>query len=118
MHHIRRVFLHGGATPDLKPSYLGEATGRWEGDTLIVETRGLQRQPRGHVLVERWKKSVDGRTIEIRAATQTADGQPAGNARTLNLTWAPGQQVYEWICEDFNDEWLPGGADYADQVGR
>jgi hypothetical protein len=118
MHHIRRIFLTGTHAASSKPSYLGEAVAHWDGGTLVVETRQLQRQPPGTTLVERWTKSGDGRTVEIRAGMQDANGQSTGNPRALNLSWTPGQQVLEWICEDFNDEWLPGGADFDDQVGK
>src|SRR5262245_61473245 len=38
----RQVFLDGREfADDLNPSWLGYSKGRWEGDTLVVETRGL-----------------------------------------------------------------------------
>jgi hypothetical protein len=40
-----------------------------------------------------------------------------GNVCTNTLGWRTGDQVLEWMCEDYNDEWLPGGADFNDQVG-
>jgi hypothetical protein len=38
----RRIFLDGRKMPDLYPtSYMGWSTGRWDGDTLVVDTVGL-----------------------------------------------------------------------------
>jgi hypothetical protein len=38
----RQVFLDGReADPDANPTWMGYSTGRWEGDTLVVETRGF-----------------------------------------------------------------------------
>ena len=38
----RQIFLDGREfAEDLNPSWLGYSKGRWEGDTLVVETRGL-----------------------------------------------------------------------------
>lgn len=38
----RRIFLDGTKMPDLyPPSYMGWSTGRFDGDTLVVETAGL-----------------------------------------------------------------------------
>ena len=40
---FRQVFLDGRALPaDPQPSFLGYSVGRWEGDTLVVDTSGFQ----------------------------------------------------------------------------
>lgn len=39
---FRQVFLDGRTLAgDLNPTWLGYSTGRWEGDTLVVDTRGF-----------------------------------------------------------------------------
>ncbi len=41
----RRIFLDGRTIPpleDLNPSFGGLSVGRWEGDTLVVETAGMK----------------------------------------------------------------------------
>jgi len=43
MDAYRRVYLDGRTMPkDFDPSYQGYSTGRWEGDTLVVETVNLR----------------------------------------------------------------------------
>jgi hypothetical protein len=43
MDAYRRIYLDGRKVPkDWDPSYYGYSTGRWEGDTLVVETVGLR----------------------------------------------------------------------------
>ncbi len=118
MHVVRRIFLAGAHTPGFKPNYLGEAIGHWDGDTLVVETVGVKSQPPGARVIERWNKSADGKTLAMTITSVDAGGTPIGTPRTQNVTWRPGEEVLEWMCEDFNDEWLPGGADFADQVGK
>lgn len=40
--HYRQIFLDGRPLPEVtQPSYMGNSVGRWEGDTLVVETNGL-----------------------------------------------------------------------------
>ncbi len=42
---LRRIFLDGRPIPpldDLNPTFLGLSVGRWEGDTLVVDTAGLK----------------------------------------------------------------------------
>jgi hypothetical protein len=116
MHSIRRIYLTGSFTADFKPNFLGEALGHWEQNTLVVETRGLKALPAGARMIEHWNKSADGRQIELRIEQQDASGAPLGAPRTQLLNWAPGDKLLEWMCEDYNDEWLPGGQDYNDQV--
>jgi hypothetical protein len=41
-HAIRRVYLDGrGHPPDLRPTWMGHSIGRYEGDTLVVDTIGI-----------------------------------------------------------------------------
>ena len=118
MHVVRRIFLKGGFTPDFKPNHLGEAIGHFEGNSLVVETRGLRSLPPGARMLERWTKGNHGATLEMQIRTVDAGGAQIGNARTQIVTWRPGDEVLEWMCEDYNDEWLPGGSDFKDQVGK
>ena len=39
----RQIFVDGRAVPkDPNPNWMGYSTGRWDGDTLVVETSGLK----------------------------------------------------------------------------
>lgn len=40
-HVHRQIFLNRSHDPDPDPGYLGESVGHWEGDTLVVDTIGL-----------------------------------------------------------------------------
>jgi hypothetical protein len=43
MNQIRHIYTDGrGHPPDMDPTYNGHSVGRWEGDTLVVETVGLR----------------------------------------------------------------------------
>ena len=68
----RTVYLNMAAHPkDAKPSKWGHSIGRWEGDTLVVDTanflagpigNGVMHSDRYH-LVERFTMSSDGKTL-------------------------------------------------------
>ncbi len=41
-HFVRNIFTDGRQHPsDLSPSWMGDAIGKWEGDTLVVDTVGF-----------------------------------------------------------------------------
>ena len=41
-HLLRDVWMDGREHPkDLEPTYMGHSTGRWDGDTLVVDTIGF-----------------------------------------------------------------------------
>lgn len=64
----------------LAPSVLGHSIGRWEGDTLVVDTAGFTAQPEGYAfdlpssaskhIVERFRLSADRRTLEYEATVE------------------------------------------------
>ena len=44
-HTFRTVYMDGRTHPaDLKPSYYGHSIGRWEGDTLVIDTVGFNER--------------------------------------------------------------------------
>jgi hypothetical protein len=74
-HNIRQIWTDGRKHPDfIDPSWVGHSIGRWEGDTLIVETVGIRPEPwlnsGGHVasdglrIEERYRR-IDSHTMEI-----------------------------------------------------
>ncbi|MDX1562029.1 MAG: hypothetical protein R3305_03845, partial [Gammaproteobacteria bacterium] len=41
-HQVRRVFMDGRGHPDSYPTLMGHSIGHWDGDTLVVETVGME----------------------------------------------------------------------------
>src|SRR6266478_5525603 len=72
---VRQVYLDVPHSPNPKPSWYGESVGHYEGDTLVVDTIGLNdktfldsyRTPHTDKLhvQERWRLIEDGKKLEI-----------------------------------------------------
>ena len=108
----RQIFTDGRPLPnnDPQPWFYGYSVGRWEGDTLVVETIGFKESwldiigspltEQGRT-VERFRRTSYG-TIEIE---QTID-DPKAYTRpfTTRLTWRlmPDTQIMEMVCTENN----------------
>lgn len=106
-HTFREIWMDGRALPkDPDPSYFGYSVGRWEGDTLIVETagfndntviNGMPHSDAAH-LVERYRRP-DLDTLEL---TLTADDSKAytkpWTAGPVKLAWHPDWELVEAFC--------------------
>lgn len=92
-HKVRRVYLNAEHPKDLAPSINGHSIGRFEGDTLVVETTGLKS---GQTVVERFRKVEDGRQVETTL-----------NGRASLANWRPDLSFVEDICEDAGDLFGP-----------
>jgi hypothetical protein len=106
----RQVFLDGREFgDDMNPTWLGYSKGRWEGDDLVVETRGLNgKQWLDHgglptsdklTVVERFRRPAFGRLeIELTITDPTYYTRPwtaTTRARLLIDT-----ELFEFICNE------------------
>jgi hypothetical protein len=75
---VRRIYLDVPHSENPKPSWYGESVGRYEGDTLVIDTIAQNdrtfvdyyrtpHSPRLHV-VERWKLIENGQKLEVTYA--------------------------------------------------
>ncbi len=108
---VRHIYTDGRKLPeDPDPSFYGTSVGRWEGDSLVVETVGFQQVPRGISfpysdkmrIVERFKLTdADTLTIETTIRDPEALTMPYSmGARTFkrHRNWT----IAEYICEENN----------------
>ena len=90
---VRRVYMDVPHSADPKPSWYGESVGHYEGDTLVIDTIGLNdktfvdiyRTPHTEKLhvVERWRMVDGGQMMEAMFTVDDPDAfyQPwSGNA--------------------------------------
>ena len=111
-HIVRRIWTDGRGHPqNLDPTWMGHSIGKYEGDTLVVDTVGLNDRtwldPSGaphseqlHVIERFMRVSPSRLNVEI-----TID-----DPKTYTRTWTvvltydlkPDWEIYEFICEENN----------------
>lgn len=119
---VRRIFTDGRKMPpddELDVTFNGYSVGRWEGQTLVVETRGIRgdtsfdASPLQHsdqMTVSERIRQVDADTLQavITVTDPVAFTRPWVVTRHYRRA-APEQQILEYICEENNREvFLPG----------
>ena len=108
---VRQIFLDGRRHPaNLQPSWQGHSVGRWEGDTLVVDTVGFNdkgwldgSRPQTEQLhvTERYRRLDLGHMqLEITIDDPGAYTKPWKVRRVLQL--APGEEIMEYVCNENN----------------
>ena len=111
--HYRQIFLDGRPLPKpTQPSYLGYSVGRWEGETLVVDTTGFNDvgwlddggHPQTEALhvTERFRRRDFGHMdLQLTIDDPKAYTKPWGP--TLRLNFQPDDELMESICENEKD---------------
>jgi hypothetical protein len=111
-HLVRHIYTDGRQHNDPDPTFMGDAIGHWEGDTLVVDSIGfndktwLDRVGHPHSdqmhIVERFRRA-DARTIEMNMTIEdpVAYTQPIQKHMIFRLqpTW----KIQEHVCADDAD---------------
>ena len=108
---VRHIYTDGRSLPeDPDPSFDGTSVGRWDGDTLVVETVGFEPVPRGisfpysekMKIVERFKLSdPDTLNIETTILDPLALTRPFDMGNRIfkrHRSWT----IAEYVCEENN----------------
>jgi hypothetical protein len=108
----RQVYLDGRLHPkDRDPSWMGHSTGKWDGDTLVVDTVGfndknwLDVYPQTEKLhvIERYRRTdLAHLEVEITVEDPGSLTKPWRIRSTWNLT--PGEEIEEYICSENNKD--------------
>jgi hypothetical protein len=117
---VRRVFLNEAQQPidEVPPGYYGHSVGRWDGETLVVDTVGIRESVPGYSnmphsgrmrITERLKLI----TPDVLHDQITID-DPVVLEKPVTYTLAyrrlPGYQMVEFVCEN--------NREYVDEQGR
>jgi len=115
IHSYRQIFMDGRPHPrDLDPTWYGHSVGRWDGDTLVVDTVGFNDRFwfdfKGHPhtgrlhIVERYT-----RTSASTLVNEITIDDPGAYARPFTVRFiaelAPaGDELMEYICAENNQD--------------
>lgn len=111
-HNIRLIYMDVPHSKVIKPSFMGESVARWEGDTLVVSTKGLTNQTmmdRGgtthsdklHV-VERMRKISNGTQLEVVFTFDDPETFSRPWSSRIVFEWRPDVKIMEAVCEENN----------------
>jgi hypothetical protein len=115
---FRQIFLDGHTlVADPQPTWMGYSKGRWDGDTLVVETTGFNGRTwlddAGHPhsdqlkVTERIRRPTFGRmTVDITIDDPKAYAQPWTVTQEFQLV--PDAELIEYACLE-NNLWPPRG---------
>ena len=111
-HTYRTIFMDGRPHPeDLMPSYYGHSVGRWEGDTLVIDSVGYNERfwmDRGrsphtedlHMVERLTRTGLHDLTYEITIEDPNVYTEPWTGG--LDMRWLPDRELFEYICQDNN----------------
>jgi len=128
---VREVYLDGRTLPDpdAQPWYQGYSVGRWEGDTLVVETsnfidddtwttwldvRGSPLSQHGK-LTERIRRPSFG-TLEIEVTIDDPKVYTRPFTAAINSRLLPDTQLIEFVCIDKSAQHYVGATGVPDAV--
>ena len=109
---LRQIYMNRRHRDDLYPTYSGDSIGKWEGDTLVVDTigfndktwvdmdGGLPHSEAMHV-IERIRR-VDHETLvdDMTIEDPMAYTKPITAQQVYKLK--PGWEIQEYVCEENN----------------
>ena len=107
---FRQIFLDGRKPiPDPNPTWMGYSTGRWDGDTLVVETAGfndlgwLDRMGHPHSaalhVTERFRRRDVGH-LEIEVTVDDPKTYRKPIVWRQQVTLMPDEDLIEYFCEE------------------
>jgi hypothetical protein len=116
-HSWRVIYMDGRQHPtgeDLRPTFLGHSIGRWDGDTLVIDTIGLNEKQwlagaypstkQMHLTERVSRPNLKTLAYEATFDDPGAYTKPWSMRWTINQktasAWMPGGEMFEYICQD------------------
>jgi hypothetical protein len=115
MSQVRRIYLNETQKKidDVAPGYYGHSVGRWEGDTLVVDTIGVKESVVGHNEMPHSDQMRITERIRLVAPDILHDEITVSDPVTLVKPWMftfaykrmPHYEMQEYVCEN-NHEYV------------
>lgn len=111
-HNIRHIYMDEALPQTVEPSFLGTSVGRWEGDTLVIETKGVSDMTwidevgvihgKQMKVTERIRKIEDGEAIEDLIKIEDPEFFTRPWFMRDTYAWRPDLRIAEYVCEENN----------------
>jgi hypothetical protein len=109
-HSFRQIFTDGRALPkDPEPAWFGYSVGRWDGDTLVVDTNGINDKTwlddAGHPhsealhIIERFRRVNFGR-MDVQITIDDPKAYTKPWSVSFNWELLPDTDLLDWVCEN------------------
>lgn len=116
-HSWRVIYMDGRPHPtgdDVRPTYLGHSIGRWEGDTLVIDSVGFNEKQwvsgsfpstdQLHIIERISRPDLKTLVYEATIDDPGAYTKPWSGRWTISQTtaskWIEGGEMFEYICQD------------------
>ncbi len=108
----RVIYMDGRPHPkDLRPSYFGHSVGKWEGDTLVIDSvgyseefwmnrDGLPHTTQLHLTERLTRTDMENLNYEVTVDDPGAYTSPWTSGYTLG--WTKGNELFEYVCQENN----------------
>ena len=124
---VRRVFMNEPQLPidEVPPGYYGHSVGRWEGDTLVVDTVGIKTTIPAYQMIPHSDQMRITERIRLVAPDYLHDqitiADPMALEKPLTYTLAyrrlPNYKMVEFVCEN-NREYIDGSGAVRLRLGQ
>jgi hypothetical protein len=112
-HSYRQIFTDGRSLPEQRePAWFGYSVGKWEGDTLLVDTVGVNEKTwlddAGHPhsdamhIIERFRRPDFGH-MEVKLTIDDPKAYTKPWTATIGWEYFPDTELLDWVCENERD---------------
>jgi hypothetical protein len=129
-HTFRTIYMDGREHPkNPEPTYYGHSTGKWDGETLVVDSVGFTEKAwidregtpatsQLH-LIERFTR-LDMNNLKYEVTVDDPGAYTALWTGGFMLRWTAGGELFEYICQDNNrsPEAMVGAGTSVDRSSR
>ena len=106
----QKVRLNRGHPKNIRPTYAGDSVGRWDGNTLVVETIGFNGLGELDIsgipisakarMIQRISKAADGKSLNIEITIEDPEYLAGPFTTERRWLWTNGVQQGEFDCEE------------------